>query len=62
MGFASVRMEPVFMILSESAGVAAAMAVRADVAVQDVPVQPLQDRLLIRGQRLRMDGVVRGKK
>lgn len=62
MGFSSVRMEPVFMILSESAGVAAAMAARADVAVQDVPMQPLQNRLLTRGQRLRLDSVPGGKK
>jgi hypothetical protein len=45
-------MEPVFMILSESAGVAAVMAVRQDVAVQDVPIKPLQDKLKVRGQRL----------
>ena len=37
MGFASLRMEPVFMILSESAGVAAATAVKQNLAVQDVP-------------------------
>lgn len=57
MGFASVRMEPVFMILSESAGVAAATAVKNDIAVQDVPVTPLQQRLLARGQRLRVKDV-----
>ena len=57
LGFASVRMEPVFMILSESAGVAAAMAVRADAAVQDVPVDTLQARLQARGQRLRLEGL-----
>lgn len=51
-GFASLRMEPVFMILSESAGVAAVTAVRRDLAVQDVPVAPLQQRLKARGQRL----------
>jgi hypothetical protein len=34
--FASVRMEPVFMMLGEAAGVAAAHAVAAGVAVQDV--------------------------
>ncbi|MDO8541375.1 MAG: FAD-dependent oxidoreductase [Opitutaceae bacterium] len=52
MGFASLRMEPVFMILSESAGVAAATAVKTNIAVQDVPVAPLQQQLLARGQRL----------
>jgi hypothetical protein len=45
-------MEPVFMILSESAAVAAVAAVRGDLAIQDVPVGPLQQRLAARGQRL----------
>ncbi|GAA5200407.1 hypothetical protein GCM10023322_78230 [Rugosimonospora acidiphila] len=36
LAFASVRMEPVFMMLGEAAGVAAAHAVAAGVAVQDV--------------------------
>jgi hypothetical protein len=58
MGFASLRMEPVFMILSESAGVAAASAVRENRAVQDVPVAPLQRRLQARGQRLWLKDLV----
>jgi hypothetical protein len=58
MGFASLRMEPVFMILSESAGVAAARAVRENRAVQDVPLVSLQQRLKARGQRLRIAEVV----
>lgn len=62
MGFASLRMEPVFMILSESAGVAASMAVRENRAVQDVPMKPLQYRLKARGQRLWVaDAKVRAK-
>jgi hypothetical protein len=32
----TIRMEPVYMVLGHSAGVAAAMAVRGDVAVQDI--------------------------
>jgi hypothetical protein len=52
LGFASLRMEPVFMIISESAGVAAATAVKSNLVIQDVPVQPLQQRLLERNQRL----------
>ena len=35
--FTSLRMEPVWMVLGESAGVAAAMAVDAEIPVQDVP-------------------------
>jgi hypothetical protein len=58
MGFASLRMEPVFMILSESAGVAAARAVRDNLAVQDVPIPALQQRLQARGQRLWLKDVV----
>ncbi|MDF9833466.1 hypothetical protein M2103_001690 [Ereboglobus sp. PH5-5] len=54
-GFASLRMEPVFMILSESTGVAAVMAIRGNLAVQDVPVPELQEKLKTRGQRLRIE-------
>jgi hypothetical protein len=39
-------MEPVFMILGQSAGTAAALALDADVAVQDVPYADLRARLL----------------
>lgn len=48
----SIRMEPVWMILGESAGVAAAMAIAADVAVQDVDYPTLRQALVARGQRL----------
>jgi hypothetical protein len=41
----SLRMEPVWMILGESAGVAAALAVRAGVAVQEVPYAELYPKL-----------------
>jgi hypothetical protein len=49
---ASIRMEPVWMILGESAGVAAAMAVRAGVAVQAVPSADLQAKLRALHQKL----------
>lgn len=62
MGFASLRMEPVFMILSESAGVAAVTAVKKNIAVQDVPIGPLQQQLVARGQRLRLKDVPAAKK
>jgi hypothetical protein len=62
LGFASLRMEPVFMILSESAGVAAATAVKEKLAVQDVPIPALQQRLQGRKQRLWLKDVSAVKK
>ncbi|MEI8036810.1 MAG: FAD-dependent oxidoreductase [Verrucomicrobiota bacterium] len=50
--FGSIRMEPVFMILGQSAATAAALAIDAGVAVQDLPYQRLQDRLTKDGQLL----------
>ena len=41
----SIRMEPVWMILGESAGVAASMAVKSGTAVQDVPYAELYPKL-----------------
>lgn len=43
--FTSLRMEPVWMVLGESAGVAAVMAVDAEVPVQDVPYKELRKKL-----------------
>lgn len=50
--FGSIRMEPVFMILGQSAGTAAAMAIDASVPVQDVDMPRLQQRLRADGQVL----------
>jgi hypothetical protein len=50
--FGSIRMEPVFMILGQSAATAAILALEAGVAVQDVPYAQLKDRLLRDGQIL----------
>ena len=50
--FTSLRMEPVWMVLGESAGVAAAMAIDAKVPVQDVPYQGLRRKLDALGQTL----------
>jgi hypothetical protein len=50
--YGSIRMEPVFMILGQSAATAAAMAIDAKIAVQDVPYAKLRERLLADGQIL----------
>lgn len=50
--FGSIRMEPVFMILAESAVEAAALALEKNVAIQDVPYAPLRERLLAVNQIL----------
>ena len=55
--YGSIRMEPVFMILGQSAMVAAALALEADQPVQDVDYVVLRERLLDAGQVLaREDG------
>ena len=43
--YGSIRMEPVFMILGQSAATAAAMAIDDGVAVQKVPYEKLGARL-----------------
>jgi hypothetical protein len=50
--FGSIRMEPVFMILGQSAATAAVLAIEANAAVQDVPYARLRERLLRDGQVL----------
>ncbi|MHC4398849.1 MAG: FAD-dependent oxidoreductase [Planctomycetota bacterium] len=52
LGYASARMEPVFMICGESAGVAAAEALDEKCAVQEIDALRLRDRLTELGQRL----------
>jgi hypothetical protein len=54
--FGSIRMEPVFMILGQSAATAAALAIDAQIAVQDVPYAKLRERLLKDGQILQYKG------
>lgn len=43
--YGSIRMEPVFMILGQSAATAAAMSLELDCAVQDLPYDRLRQRL-----------------
>jgi hypothetical protein len=48
--FASIRMEPVFMITSQSAATAAVMALEDGCAVQEVDYSKLRSRLVEEGQ------------
>lgn len=50
--FCSIRMEPVFMILGQSAGLAACEAIDAGASVQRINVSSLQTRLAAAGQIL----------
>jgi hypothetical protein len=43
--YGSIRMEPVFMVLGQSAAMAACMAIDSDAAVQDVDVKKLKQTL-----------------
>jgi hypothetical protein len=51
-GISSIRVEPTWMILGQSAGIAAAATAEEDVAVQDLPYPTLRKRLLAQGQVL----------
>src|SRR5690606_4645529 len=57
LGYASARMEPTFMIVGESAGVAAAHAIDQGVPVQDIDMTPFLNRLRELNQRLRWNEV-----
>lgn len=50
--YGSLRMEPVFMMLAQSAATAAVLALDGGVNVQDVPYAALRDRLVADGQIL----------
>jgi hypothetical protein len=50
--FGSIRMEPVFMILGQSAATAAVLAIDQGIAVQEVKYPELRERLLKDGQVL----------
>lgn len=53
--FGSIRMEPVFMILGQSAGTLASMALEKNIGLHDVEYQDLQKVLIRDGQILSMD-------
>ncbi len=48
-GFSTVRMEPCWMALGQAAGLAAALCIEAGLAVEDVDIDQLQQRLLEQG-------------
>jgi hypothetical protein len=50
--FGSIRMEPVFMVLGQSAAMVACLALEANCPVQEVPYPELEKRLIANGQRL----------
>lgn len=57
--FGSIRMEPVFMILGQSAATAASLAIEHGVPLQKLEYAKLRERLLQDGQILRWTGPVR---
>lgn len=58
--FGSIRMEPVFMILGQSAATAAAQAIDDKVTVQNVKYDGLAKRLLADGQIIQYEGASGG--
>lgn len=57
--FGSIRMEPVFMVLAQSAATAAVLAIENDTSVQKIDIKQLQERLTQEGQILEWTGPVR---
>lgn len=53
--FGSIRMEPVFMILGQSAATAAVMALNEGVSIQNLPYEKLKEKLLEDGQVLTLE-------
>jgi hypothetical protein len=43
--YGSIRMEPVFMVLGQSAAIAASLAINENVPVQNINVEKLQEKL-----------------
>jgi FAD-dependent oxidoreductase family protein len=56
MAFGSIRMEPVFMVLGQSAATAATHAIEENVAVQEIDFGRLRERLLAEKQVLEWTG------
>lgn len=51
-GISSIRVEPTWMIIGQSAGIAAAIAMKNNIAVQNVSYEKLRGRLLAQKQEL----------
>jgi hypothetical protein len=56
-GISSLRIEGAWMIIGQSAGIAAALSAKQGVAVQELPYQQLRKRLLVQGQVLKLPNV-----
>lgn len=54
--YGSLRMEPVFMVLGQSAAIAASLTLKEKCAVQDLPYAALHEQLLNAGQALQVTG------
>ena len=54
--FGSIRMEPVFMILGQSAAAAASLSIDENVAVQDLDYTMLREVLLNEKQVMELEG------
>jgi hypothetical protein len=50
--YGSIRMEPVFMVLGQTAAIAASIAIEDKLKVQDVPYNKLKELLIQNNQRL----------
>ena len=57
--YGSIRMEPVFMILGQSAAVAASLAIDNKVSVQQVPYEELKDILVAKGQQITLGNILK---
>lgn len=53
-GISSIRVEPTWMIIGQSAGIAAAMAAKQGTSVQELAYPELRERLLAQGQVLEL--------
>jgi hypothetical protein len=52
--YSSLRMEPQYMIMGQAAGVAASLSIRDGLAVQDVPIDALEEKLRSHGAILHL--------
>jgi hypothetical protein len=60
LAYASIRMEPQYMIMGHAAGVAAALAGKGQLPVQQVDIAALRQKLRAQGQVLSLEGNLNG--